>query len=104
MRVIQYYEEIVMTLTVRLPDRMEQQLAQYCVKRRITRSEAVKQALESLFQGEGSKPGAYELGRDLFGPHTDVAAREDVALHSTALLREHFRAGKGGKPAKKRAR
>ena len=33
-----------MTLTVRLPDRVEQQLAEYCVKRRITKSEAVKQA------------------------------------------------------------
>src|SRR5258708_8931476 len=37
-----------MTLTVRLPLRVEQELAEYCVKRRISKSEAVKRALEEL--------------------------------------------------------
>jgi len=37
-----------MTLTVRLPQRVEQDLAEYCAKRRLTKSEAVKLALEEL--------------------------------------------------------
>jgi hypothetical protein len=39
-----------MTLTVRLPHCIEQDLAEYCVKRRLTKSAAVKQALEELLR------------------------------------------------------
>ncbi|MSQ70128.1 MAG: hypothetical protein EXR27_02405 [Betaproteobacteria bacterium] len=83
-----------MTLTVRLPDRVEQQLAEYCVKRRITKSDAVKQALVDLLAADTGKPSAYDLGKDLFGPHTDVAPTEDIARDSKRLLREHFRTRK----------
>lgn len=47
-----------MTLTVRLPDRMEQELAEYCVKRRITRSQAVKEALEEMLRPAGGDASA----------------------------------------------
>ena len=86
-----------MTLTVRLPPRVEQELAEYCVKRRITKSEAVKQALMDLLSANAGKPSAYDLGKDLFGPHTDATPTEDIARHSARLLREHFRAKKGRK-------
>ena len=86
-----------MTLTVRLPDRVEQELAEYCVKRRITKSEVVKQALVDLLSANAAKPSAYDLGKDLFGPHTDAAPTEDIARHSARLLREHFRGKKSGK-------
>ena len=39
-----------MTPTVRLPQRVEQDLAEYCAKRRLTKSEAVKLALEELLR------------------------------------------------------
>lgn len=84
-----------MTLTVRLPDRVEQELAEYCVKHRVTKSEAVKRALMDLLAMNAGKPSAYDLGKDLFGPHTDTGAVEDVARHTKRLLREHFRQGKG---------
>jgi hypothetical protein len=80
-----------MTLTVRLPGRVEQDLAEYCVKHRVTKSEAVKRALEELLVASAGKPSAYDLGRDLFGPHTDAGPAEDVAKNSKRLLREHFR-------------
>ncbi len=46
-----------MALTVRLPLRVEQELAEYCVKRRITKSEAVKRALQELLHSplEGAR-------------------------------------------------
>ena len=80
-----------MTLTVRLPDRVEQALAEYCVKHRLTKSEAVKLALDKLLAASTDEASAYDLGKDLFGPHTDAAPTEDVARHSKRLLREHFR-------------
>lgn len=86
-----------MTLTVRLPDRVEQELAEYCVKRRITKSDAVKQALMELLSANAGKPSAYDLGKDLFGPHTDAAPTEDIARHSGRLLREHFLGKKSSK-------
>jgi Arc/MetJ-type ribon-helix-helix transcriptional regulator len=86
-----------MTLTVRLPDRVEQELADYCVKHRISKSEAVKQALVDLLATNAGKPTAYDLGKDLFGPQTDAAPTEDLARHSQRRLREHFRGKKGSK-------
>ncbi len=86
-----------MTLTVRLNDRIEQELAAYCVKRRITKSEAVKQALGDLLAANAGKPSAYELGKDLFGPHTDADPTEDIARHSQRLLRQYFRGKQSGK-------
>ena len=86
-----------MTLTVRLPPRVEQELAEYCVKRRLTKSEAVKLALMNLLSANAGKPSAYELGKDLFGPHTDAAPTEDIARHSGRLMREHFRGRKSSK-------
>ena len=80
-----------MTLTVRLPARVEQELAEYCIKRRISKSDAVKQALDKLLAAKPSAPSAYELGKDLFGPHTDTTPTEDVARHTKRLLRERFR-------------
>ena len=91
-----------MTLTVRLPDRVEQELAEYCVKHHISKSEAVKQALIDLLAVNAGKPNAYDLGKDLFGPQTDVAPTEDIARHSGRLLREQFR-GNGKKGGKRKA-
>ena len=80
-----------MTLTVRLPGRVEQDLADYCVKHRLTKSKVVKRALEELLAASAGKPTAYDLGKDLCGPHTDAAPAEDIAKNSKRLLREHFR-------------
>jgi hypothetical protein len=78
-----------MALTVRLPPRVEGALMAYCVSRRITKSDAVKQALERLLAECGDKPSAYELGRAGFG--ADRTARRDVARNTKRLLRERFR-------------
>lgn len=78
-----------MTLTVRLPPRVEEALAAYCVARRMTKSEAVKQALERLLAEGESRPSPYELGRGGFG--ADRTAGRDVARNTKRLLRERFR-------------
>jgi len=80
-----------MTVTVRLPLVLEQELAEYCVERGITRSEAIKSAITRLVSAERDAPAAYHLGRDLFGPETDLAPQDDVAANTKRLLRERFR-------------
>jgi Arc/MetJ-type ribon-helix-helix transcriptional regulator len=80
-----------MTVTVRLPEVLEQELAQYCVERGMNRSEAIKQAIARLVTAERDAPSAYELGRDLFDPTTDRKPADDVAANTKRLLRERFR-------------
>lgn len=80
-----------MTVTVRLPAVLEEELAQYCVERRLTRSDAIKQAITRLVTAERDAPSAYDLGRDLFDPKTDRKPADDVAANSKRLLRERFR-------------
>jgi hypothetical protein len=77
-----------MTLTVRLPDRVEQELEAYCVARRLTKSEAVKRALEQLLAAAASQRSPYDLGRHGFG--ADTTARADVARNTKRLIRERF--------------
>ena len=80
-----------MTVTVRLPAVLEEELAQYCIERRLTRSDAIKQAIARLVTAERDAPSAYDLGRDLFDPKTDERPVDDVAVNSKRLLRERFR-------------
>ena len=75
-----------MTLTVRLPDRVEKELAEYCVKNRLTKSEAVKLALQELLRAPES--GTVGLSHPYIGCDT---RQGDVARHTKRLLRERFR-------------
>ncbi len=81
-----------MTVNVRLPLALEQEFAEYCVERGVTRSEAVKEAITRLVTAERDTPAPYHLGRDLFGPETDKTPRDDVAANTKKLLRQRFRA------------
>ena len=78
-----------MTLTVRLPERVEQDLAEYCIAHGVSKSEAVKRALEQLLQNPAT--GKVGLNHPFIGCDTSSG---DVARHTKRLLRERFR-GKG---------
>jgi hypothetical protein len=87
---IKYYtKDITMTLTVRLPERVEQDLAEYCVTHGVNKSEAVKRALEELLHA--STKGKVDLNHPFIGSDTTSG---DVARHTKRLLHERFR-GKG---------
>jgi len=77
-----------MPLSVRLPLRVEQKLEEYCVSHKVTRSEAVKRALEQLFDDTGVQPSAWQLGKRFIGSDK---RQGDVARHSKRLLRELVR-------------
>ena len=72
-----------MSLSIRLPKTLEERLAAYCAAQGISRSEAVKRALDSLL---GDAPTAYELGAAGFG--ADNTHGGDVARNSKRLLRK----------------
>lgn len=80
-----------MTLSVRIPTRVEQDLADYCAKNKISKSEAVKRALDEFLSAKGAERSPYELAKDLIGPHTDEHPSDDLARHTKRLLRERFR-------------
>jgi hypothetical protein len=86
-----------MTLTVRLPHRVEQQLAEYCVKRKLTKSEAVKQALDSLLREPVQSTRHPFIG----GDQGDGA---DVSGNIKAALRARFNPPSGAAIPRKRAR
>ena len=83
-----------MTLSVRLPHRVEQKLVEYCVSHKLTKSQAVKQALERLLETGERAPSPYELGSDIFARQEQIASTEDIARHSRRMLRERLK-GKG---------
>ncbi len=70
-----------MTLTVRLPPRVEQALADYCVERRLTKSEAVKQALDSLLHAPAQSTRHPFIGGDK-GDGADVSGNIKAALRA----------------------
>ncbi len=76
-----------MTLTVRLPPRIEQELAEYCVKRRLTKSEAVKLALEELLRSPAGR--AHASRHPFIGG--DKGNGSDVSGNVKAALRARFR-------------
>ena len=76
-----------MTLTVRLPDKLEQQLAEYCTTYRVTRSEAVKRALQDLLKPQ--TPDQSRVDHPFIGG--DKGDGADVSGNIKRLLRERFR-------------
>ena len=53
-----------MTTTVRLPLRVEQALATYCVETKRTKSEVIVELLEQRFTGTAAERSPYELAQE----------------------------------------
>lgn len=78
-----------MPISVRLPPRVEQRLAEYCLSHKVTKSEAVKRALDQMIAEKARKPSPYELGREFF--ERKGTPKRDIGLQTKRLLRERFR-------------
>ena len=76
-----------MTLTVRLPSRVEQELAHYCVTHGVSKSDAVKRALEDMLRpAAGATPQA---DHPFIG--SDKGDGSDVSGNIKSALRARFR-------------
>ncbi len=80
-----------MPISVRLPSRVEQRLAEYCASNKVTKSEAVKRALEQMLDAHRRDASPYELGKEFFDRNQRTKPTHDIARHTKRLLIERFR-------------
>ena len=78
-----------MTISVRLPESTERRLVAYCKAHRISKSEAVKEALNLLLTDKAYELTPYELGQAGFG--ADKTHSGNIARRTKMLLRDKFR-------------
>ncbi len=83
-----------MTTTVRLPPRVEQALASYCVEARRTKSEVIVELLEQRFMGSQTERTPYELAQEagFIGCLSGKSAGKGVAAPRTGSTKERVAA------------
>jgi Arc/MetJ-type ribon-helix-helix transcriptional regulator len=80
-----------MTITVRLPTRLEADLRARLDRRRVGLSDYVRDAIaEKLKREPAENPSGYDLGKNLFGKHG--SGRHDLSTNRKALVTEILRA------------
>jgi Arc/MetJ-type ribon-helix-helix transcriptional regulator len=80
-----------MTITVRLPAKLEVALRARLDRRRNALSEFVRDAISEKLEREPTRTrSAYEGGRELFGKHG--SGRDDLSSNRKAILSEMLRA------------
>jgi Arc/MetJ-type ribon-helix-helix transcriptional regulator len=80
-----------MTITVRLPNQLEEELRVRLEAQGLELSEFVREAIAEKLERDASGPSsAYETGKDLFGRHG--SGRGDLSTNRKALLDELLRA------------
>lgn len=77
-----------MSLSIQLPDNLEQQLIIYCQQHQLSKNETVRLALERLLTTANKPLTPYELGKDGFG--SDQTHEGDIAQHTKDLLKARF--------------
>jgi hypothetical protein len=96
-------EEPFMTTTVRLPHRIEQALATYCVEQKLTKSEVIIELLEHSLLGDHQETAPYELaqaagfigcvnGAGTKSGDSDATVASNTAANAKKLVRQKIRA------------
>jgi len=76
-----------MTITIRLPEKLEDELRARLEAQSIGLSDFVREAItEKLEREQVEKPSAYELGKLLFGRHG--SGRDDLSTNRKKILGE----------------
>ena len=80
-----------MTITIRLPAKLEAALRARLDRRRVPVSTFVREAItEKLEREPDAGPTPYALGKDLFGKHS--SGRSDLSANRKAIMDEMLRA------------
>lgn len=77
-----------MSLSIQLPDNLEQQLTIYCQQHHLSKNETIRLALERLLSMTNKPLTPYEMGKDGFG--SDQTHEGDIAQQSKDLLKARF--------------
>jgi hypothetical protein len=75
-------------INARIPPRIQQKLAEYCVKRGVTRTEAVTRALDHYLDHAADGASPYSLAADLIPAHGAKKLQSDNVRE---LARKAFR-------------
>jgi len=85
-----YDQRLAMTITIRLPIKLESDLRTRLHRRGIGLSDFVRDAIaEKLDREPVRTPSAYDLGKSLFGRHG--SGRRDLSSNRKAILKEMLR-------------
>lgn len=80
-----------MTITIRLPEKLEADLRARLDAQGVGVSDFVREAIaEKLEREPAKKPSAYDLGKHLFGKHG--SGRDDLSTNRKTILGETLRA------------
>jgi predicted transcriptional regulator len=77
------------TLSIHLPENLEQQLSVYCEQNHRSKNDVMRFALESFFSTTKKSSTPYELGKEGFG--SDETHEGDIAQNSNAFLKARFK-------------
>lgn len=80
-------------VNARIPKRVEQRLAEYCVRRGVTKSKVVVEALDRYLSAEQERPNFYSLIEDLIPRRGSKRIRSDRVreLARKAFVRKRSR-------------
>jgi RHH-type transcriptional regulator, rel operon repressor / antitoxin RelB len=79
-----------MTISVRLDDELEKQLAGFSRQSGVSKSQIIKESLRQYLATRTQPKTAYELGEDLFGKHDSGLG--DLSTHRKQYLKAKLHA------------
>ncbi len=79
-----------MSVTVRLPLPLEKELARAASRKRVSKSQLIRDCLQAFLNAENETPLAWELGKDLFGKVG--SGRSDLSQNRKQIVRDKLNA------------
>ncbi len=79
-----------MSVTIRLPVSLEKELARAASRKRVSKSQLIRDCLQAFLNAESDTPLAWELGKDLFGKVG--SGRSDLSRNRKQIVRDKLNA------------
>ncbi len=79
-----------MSVTVRLPVPLEKELARAASRKRVSKSQLIRDCLQAFLNADADVPVAWELGKDLFGKVG--SGRSDLSRNRKRIVRDKLNA------------
>ena len=79
-----------MSVTIRLPVPLEKELARAASRKRVSKSQLIRDCLQAFLNAESDEPLAWELGKDLFGKVG--SGRSDLSRNRKQIVRDKLNA------------
>ena len=80
-----------MSVTVRLPLPLEKELARAASRKRVSKSQLIRDCLQAFLNAENEAPLAWEPGKNLFGKVG--SGRSDLSQNRKQIVRDKLNSG-----------